>query len=133
MRNLLFVSFAAFLCFLAAPVHAAADVFLAIDAGTYAVALNGVLDKICGGRSVQLVSRPPTAERNGATDRKIDFPIARVKKGEVLGSATLVTDGESFPFNVELKGVTVSDARVRGNGTWTMTIQWSSCTNVARR
>ncbi|MSO30572.1 MAG: hypothetical protein EXQ48_06440 [Acidobacteria bacterium] len=100
--------------------------------------MNGVLDKLCGDRSVQFVSPrldgDPDRPAAGPGFMKIGkFPVEKVKKGEILGSATLVTDGESFPFNVELKGVTVSDARVRNNSSWTMTILWSSSRNVPKR
>jgi len=138
MRNLRFVSFAAFLCFLAAPVHAAYEGYLEFGGARYAVGLNGVFAKVCGGKSVQLVSPrldgDPDRPAAGPGFMKIEkFPVEKVKKGEVLGSATLVSDGESFPFNVALKGATVSDAQMRSNGTWTMTISWSSCTNVPKR
>lgn len=105
------------------PVHAAADMFLAISSGKeYRVGLNGVFSSICRLNSIQIL--PPTLVGGGET-----FPIARVKKGEVLGTVRLrlVGDGESFPFDMDLKDVTVSDASVRPNGSWTMTVRWSNC------
>lgn len=114
------------------------DYRLLVGGKAYRVELNGVLAKVCGGRSFQLVSPrldgDPDRPAGGTSFQKIEkFPLAKVTKGEVLGTATLVTDGERFPFNVELKGATISDALVRSNGTWTMTISWSSCINVPKR
>jgi hypothetical protein len=104
------------------PVHAAADMYLAISGTKYRVGLNGVFSSICRLKSIQIV--PPTLVGDGES-----FPVARVKKGEALGTVRLrlVGDAESFPFDVDLKDVTVSDAAVRQNGTWSMTVRWSNC------
>lgn len=138
MRQFRSVFVLALVCIVVAPVHAAYEGYLEFGGRRYAVQVNGVVGKVCGGRSVQLLS--PRVD--GDPDRpaaksgflKIEkYPIEKVKKGEALGTATIVTDGESFPLDVELKGATISDALIRSNGTWTMTMSWSSCANVPKR
>ena len=121
------------------PLIAAETVHLYLSDGkSYRVELNGVFSKLCTLRSAQVVS-PRDAIIDGDPDRPRNkffdpfFDVSRVKKGEVLGDSRLVGEGETFPFDVALKGVTVSAAQVRSNGTWSMTLRWTACENIPKR
>ena len=95
-----------------------------LDGKTYKVQLNGVLATLCRGQSSQIVS-----PRNAVFGDAESFPLALVKEGTLAGAVTLIGDGESFPFDIDLKDVRVTDANIRSNGTWTMTLRWSACAN----
>lgn len=135
MAKPLGVSVVVFLILAVAPLVAAETVHLYVGGKAYDAELNGVPAKVCTGKSVQIISprKPVDGDPDRPKSRGTPFPLERVKKGEQLGAVTLVTDGESFPFSIEMKGVSVSDAMIRGNGTWTMTVSWTSCSNVAKR
>jgi hypothetical protein len=111
------------------PLLAAEPVDLSFGGKVYRVEVNAVLMKICAGQSLSIVSpRSITME----DDKGETFPLELVKKGTYMDAARLVGKGETFPFDVELKGANVSDALVRSNGTWSMTVRWTSCANVAK-
>ena len=122
------------------------------DGKTYRVRLNGVFAKICAGRAVQLTS--PSDGRVSAQDIAIGvdtgaaseplslsgdnkhitpFPLDKVKKDEYLRDVWLTTHLTTVPFDIEMKDVRVTAANIRSNGTWTMTLGWSSCTNRPKK
>jgi hypothetical protein len=107
------------------PIIAAERVELSFGGKGYAVEVLAGLSKVCTGGSLFVVS---------PSDMTVEkMPLDLVKKGTVIGDATLVGKGEPFPFDVELKGATVSSATVRSNGRWVMKVTWASCANVANR
>ena len=117
------------------PIIAAEPVALSFGGKVYRVEVGAVLMKVCAGRAVQIVSpRDPLEE--GDPDQPVGkgetFPLDLVKQGTYMDAAKLVGKGETFPFDVELKGAKVSDAKVRSNGTWYMTVTWTSCANVPK-
>lgn len=120
-----------------APLLSAEMTYLYFGGKKYKVEVNGVLGRVCGGKSVQILSPrvdgDPDRPRTALVGDGETFPLEKVKKGEKLGAVTLVTDGESFPFTIEMKEVSVTDAIIRNTGTWTMTLSWSSCSNVPKK
>jgi hypothetical protein len=120
------------------PIIAAETVLLYFGGKKYRVEVNAVLMRVCEGRAVQIVS-PRDIALDGDPDRPAKlvgddetFPLELVKQGTYMDAAKLVGKGETFPFDVELKGAKVSDAHVRSNGTWSMTVTWTSCAKVPK-
>ena len=64
--------------------------------------------------------------------RSIPAKLCTLPAALLASPARLVGDGESFPFEVALKGVTITDATVRSNGSWTMSIKWAACENIPK-
>lgn len=129
-----------FLCSSAAVAAAAESVYMYLEGKTYAVQINGVFNRLCGGKSVQVLSQaldgdPDRPKRGGpkiGTDGET-YPLAMVKKGLTLGTVVLVSrDPNSFQ-KIELRGARVADAFVRNNGSWTMTVDWTGgCQGLAK-
>jgi hypothetical protein len=116
------------------PLLAAVPVDLSFGGKVYRVEVNAVLMKVCAGQSLSIVSPRDAIISSGDDAAGIKtFPLELVKKGTYMDAARLVGKGETFPFDVELKGAKVSDALVRSNGTWSMTVTWTSCANVATK
>jgi hypothetical protein len=106
------------------PIIAAERGYLSFGGKGYAVEVLEGLLKVCKGGSLFVTS---------PSDMTVEkMPLDLVKEGTVIGDATLVGKGETFPFDVELKGATVSSATVLRNGRWIMKVTWASCANVAK-
>lgn len=111
-----------------------------LDGKTYSVQLNGVFAKVCAAGRVQLTdfafekevdgSSPPLL---GGVSNGAHIPLVKIKMGEQLGAVTLSSTTNPFPFDLDLKDAKVTRATVRSNGTWTMTVGWSSCTNRPKK